>query len=142
MQNRGVNLPNRAGRLNPAERVDNMDILVYNDGELVHAGSLESFLADNGHDEWLTEECKKLETMGIIEFSDISGDWLIKKECSKSYVDTISEQYGWPKKIKARGYIAYLWGVQPLNNGLKPLPIYRFPGGCSLVSECEMVPVD
>ncbi len=55
-------------------------ILVYNDGELVHAGSLESFLADNGHDEWLTEECKKLEIMGSIEFSDISGDWLIKRE--------------------------------------------------------------
>ena len=57
-----------------------MDILVYNDGELVHAGSLAVFLRDNGNDEWLTEECKKLETVDSIEFSDISGDWLIKKE--------------------------------------------------------------
>jgi len=60
----------------------------------------------------------------------------------KSYIDTISEEYGWPKKIKARGFIAYLCDAQPLNNGEKPLPIYRFPGGRSLVSECEMVPAE
>lgn len=60
----------------------------------------------------------------------------------KSFVDTISEQYGWPKKIKARGYIAYLCDIQPLNRGEKPLPIYRFPGGTSLVDECEMIPAE
>jgi hypothetical protein len=60
----------------------------------------------------------------------------------KSYLDTISEEYGWPKKIKARGYIAHLCGVQPLNAGEKPLPIYRFPGGSSLVDKSEMVPVE
>lgn len=58
-----------------------------------------------------------------------------------AYIDTLSEKYGWPKKIKARGFIAYLCDIQPLNEG-NPLPIYRFPGGRSLVDECEMVPAD
>lgn len=60
----------------------------------------------------------------------------------KSYVESLNEKYGWPLKIKARGFIAHLCGLQPLNAGEKPLPIYRFPGGQSLVSECEMVPAE
>lgn len=60
----------------------------------------------------------------------------------KNFIDTISEKYGWPKKIKARGYIAYLCDIQPLNAGEKPLPVYRFPGGQSLVDEREMVPAE
>lgn len=56
----------------------------------------------------------------------------------KSFIDKISEKYGWPKKIKARGYIAYLCDVQPLNDGEEPLPIYRFPGGRSIVSKDEL----
>lgn len=56
----------------------------------------------------------------------------------KSYVEILSEEYGWPLKIKARGYIAYLGGIQPLNKGEKPLPIYRFPGGNSVVNEDEL----
>ena len=60
----------------------------------------------------------------------------------KSYVEELSEEYGWPLKIKARGYIAHLCGLQPLNAGEKPIPIYRFPGGQSLVDEIEMIPVE
>lgn len=53
----------------------------------------------------------------------------------------LSQRYGWPLKIKARGYIAYLVGVQPLI-GEPPAPIYRFPGGDSLVDKREMIPVE
>jgi hypothetical protein len=61
---------------------------------------------------------------------------------TKSFIEQLHEEYGWPLKIKARGYIAHLCDIQPLNAGEKPLPIYRFPGGQSLVDEREMVPVD
>jgi hypothetical protein len=60
----------------------------------------------------------------------------------KSYVEILSEEYGWPLKIKSCGYIAYLCDIQPLNAGEKPLPIYRFPGGDKVVSESELNPVD
>lgn len=60
---------------------------------------------------------------------------------SKSYVDELHEKYGWPLRIKARGYTASLIGLQPLVEG-RVAPIYRFPGGDSLVSECEMVPFE
>lgn len=53
----------------------------------------------------------------------------------------LSERYGWPLKIKARGCIAHLAGLQHLE-GDKVAPIYRFPGGDSLVSEGEMIPAD
>ena len=58
----------------------------------------------------------------------------------KSYVQKLHEKTGWPLKIKARGYIAYLVGEQPLMEGEQPIPIYRFPSGDSLISECEMIP--
>lgn len=57
------------------------------------------------------------------------------------YITRLSQHYGWPIKIKARGYIAYLVGVQPLN-GESPVPIYRFPGGDSIVDDSEMIPAD
>lgn len=53
----------------------------------------------------------------------------------------LSAHFGWPIKIKARGYIAFLVDVQPLGGG-KFAPIYRFPGGDSLVDDCEMIPAD
>ena len=56
----------------------------------------------------------------------------------KSFVEELHERYGWPLKIKARGYVACLVDIQPLNSGEDPLPIYRFPGGDSLVDKCEM----
>ena len=57
-----------------------------------------------------------------------------------SYRDELARRYGWPLKIHARGYDAYLVGAQPLLEG-GPAPIYRFPGGDSRVDECEMLPV-
>ena len=57
-----------------------------------------------------------------------------------SYRDELARRYGWPLKIHARGYDAYLVGAQPLEGG--PAPIYRFPGGDSLVDECEMLPAE
>lgn len=53
----------------------------------------------------------------------------------------LARRYGWPLKIHARGYDAYLVGAQPLLEG-GPAPIYRFPGGDSLVDECEMLPAE
>ena len=59
----------------------------------------------------------------------------------KSYVQELHERTGWPLKIQARGFIACLIGEQPLLEG-KSCPIYRFPGGDSLVDECEMIPAE
>lgn len=54
----------------------------------------------------------------------------------KSMLERLAEKHGWPHKIHSRGYDAYLVDFQPLVDGLVD-PIYRFPGGNSLVSECE-----
>ncbi|MBQ8331167.1 MAG: hypothetical protein IJX94_01540 [Clostridia bacterium] len=54
-------------------------------------------------------------------------------------LEAIAQKHGWPMKIKARGEIAYLFGVQPLVDGLED-PIYRFPGGDSIVGRDEMIP--
>ena len=54
-----------------------------------------------------------------------------------SRIEELSRRYGWPLKIYARGCDAYLVGTQPLNEG-DPEPIYRFPGGDSLVSDSEL----
>lgn len=62
-------------------------------------------------------------------------------EIYRTELQEIAHRNGWPMKIKARGYVAYLVGVQPLNEG-KSEPIYRFPGGDSLVDECEMIPTE
>lgn len=53
----------------------------------------------------------------------------------------LSAHYGWPMKIQARGCIAHLVGLQHLECG-KVAPIYRFPGGDSLVSDGEMIPAE
>ena len=56
-----------------------MQVKVYNDGELVHSGSLEEFLADNDHDEWLVEQCAALESQSRVEFDDFhSGNWVVE----------------------------------------------------------------
>lgn len=57
----------------------------------------------------------------------------------KSYAEQLHERYGWPLKIHTRGYDAYLVDVQPLTDGHAD-PIYRFPGGDSLVGEDELKP--
>lgn len=51
----------------------------------------------------------------------------------------LAERYGnrWPVAIHARGYDAYLSGVQPLGDG-KVAPIYRWPGGESVADEKEL----
>ena len=49
-----------------------------------------------------------------------------------SYVEELHQRYGWPLKIHARGYDAYLVDIQPLTDG-QVAPIYRFPGGDSVV---------
>ena len=54
-----------------------------------------------------------------------------------SHIEELSQRYGWPLKIHARGCDASLVGAQPLNEG-DPEPIYRFPGGDSLVSDSEL----
>ena len=57
-----------------------MEIMVHNDGNEVFNGSLSQFLEDNDNDEWLTEECGKLETVERVEFRAISGDWVIVRQ--------------------------------------------------------------
>ncbi len=57
-----------------------MDIKVYNDGELVHTGTLAEFLADNDGDEWLTEICAGLENSDRVDFTEISGEWVIERK--------------------------------------------------------------
>lgn len=59
----------------------------------------------------------------------------------KSYVEKLHERYGWPLKIHTRGYDAYLIDIQPLVDGLVA-PIYRFPGGDSIVGDDELIPAD
>ena len=77
---------------------------------------------------------------GMVHMSD--EDKTMENMTTKAtmeYVKTLHRRYGWPLKIHARGYDAYLVGAQPLLEG-GPTPIYRFPGGNSLVDECEMLP--
>lgn len=54
-------------------------------------------------------------------------------------LERVATKQGWPMKIKARGEVAYLVDVQRLT-GNDIAPIYRFPGGDSLVSDSEMIP--
>ncbi len=58
-----------------------------------------------------------------------------KAESQGSYIDRLRTQY--PFRIRARGYEAVLVGVQPLLEG-QQTPVYRFPGGDSLVSSTEL----
>lgn len=58
-----------------------------------------------------------------------------KAESQGAYIDRLRTK--WPYHIKARGYDAYLCGVQPLI-GAQTAPIYRFPGGQSLVGDDEI----
>lgn len=51
----------------------------------------------------------------------------------------VAQKQGWPLKIKARGEVAYLVDVQRLT-GSDIAPIYRFPGGDSVVSDDELTP--
>ena len=51
----------------------------------------------------------------------------------------VAQKQGWPMKIKARGEVAYLVDVQRLT-GNEIAPIYRFPGGDSVVSDNELTP--
>ena len=60
----------------------------------------------------------------------------------KSAVQVLSETYGWPLKIKRDGYTAYLADVQPLNDGERPMPIYRFPGGDKVVDDSNLKPAE
>jgi len=55
-------------------------------------------------------------------------------------LEAMANKYHWPLKITARGYAASLSDVQRMNDGERPMPIYRFHGGESLVSESEMIP--
>ena len=59
----------------------------------------------------------------------------------KSFVEMLHQRYGWPLKIQARDCTAYLVGVQAITGG-KVEPIYRFPGGDSLVDDCELIPAE
>ncbi|MBR4953119.1 MAG: hypothetical protein IKZ30_01245 [Oscillospiraceae bacterium] len=59
----------------------------------------------------------------------------------ESLPEYLSRVHGWPLRIETREEIATLCDVQQLDGG-KLAPIYRFPGGPSLVSDDEMIPYD
>lgn len=59
----------------------------------------------------------------------------------ESLPEYLSRVHGWPLRIEAREEIATLCDAQQLDGG-KLAPIYRFPGGTSLVDDCEMIPCD
>lgn len=85
----------------------------------------------------------------VYKFSDTVKDILnIEKEKEQAAAKTVMTEleelakiHGWATKIKARGEVATLVGVQRLE-GFRVEPIYRFPGGDSLISECEMIPYE
>lgn len=54
-------------------------------------------------------------------------------------LERVAAKQGWPMKIKSRGEVAYLVDVQRLT-GNDIAPIYRFPGGDSVVSDSELTP--
>ena len=54
-----------------------------------------------------------------------------------SYAERLSKCYGWPMKIHARGYDAYLADIQPLLEG-QACPIYRWPGGDGVADDQEL----
>lgn len=57
-----------------------MNVKVYNDGELVHDGTLAELLAENDGDEWLAEMCAGLENSDRVEFEDFhSGNWVVER---------------------------------------------------------------
>lgn len=58
-----------------------------------------------------------------------------KAESYGPYIDRLRTKY--PFRIRTRGYEAVLCGVQPLLEG-QETPVYRFPGGESLVSQSEL----
>lgn len=59
----------------------------------------------------------------------------------ESLPEYLSRVHGWPLRIEAREEIATLCDSQQLDDG-KLAPIYRFPGGPSLVSDSEMIPCE
>ena len=44
----------------------------------------------------------------------------------------MAEKYNWKLEVWHGEYKGVLCGVQPMNHGQDPLPLYRFPGGVSL----------
>ena len=54
-----------------------------------------------------------------------------------SYAERLSKCYGWPMKIHARGYDAYLVDIQPLLEG-QVCPLYRWPGGDGVADDQEL----
>ena len=67
-----------------------MKIKVYNDSdfsgnyEQIFEGTTEQFLIDNDYDDFVTEQCARLQNENIIEFREISGDWRIEKVITES----------------------------------------------------------
>jgi len=63
---------------------------------------------------------------------------MVKYKKAKSqgpYIDRLRTQY--PFRIRTRGCDAYLIGLQPLP-GRQHIPVYRFPGGDSIISRSEL----
>lgn len=79
-----------------------------------------------------------LENLTTREETRVEHDWMLQRDIRPATtLDRIAAEKGWPRKIHTRGHDAYLVDVQPLGKG-DALPIYRFPGGDSVVFESEL----
>lgn len=102
---------------------------------------------------YFTEHKPDAEIVGISEGCDmkpgkpvleVPEGWEPKKadeprraDSQGAYIDRLRTK--WPFRIVAHGgYEAVLCGVQPLNDGQPPLPVYRFPGGPCVVFDGEI----
>lgn len=57
-----------------------MLINVFNADELVFTGPLEEFLADNAGDDYVAEECSKLEQVDRVELLALTGHWVVERQ--------------------------------------------------------------
>lgn len=54
------------------------------------------------------------------------------EEIMNEELQKIAEKYNWKLEVWHGEYKGILCGVQAMNPGEEPLPLYKFPGGISL----------
>ena len=111
-----------------------MRILVLNNGVEVFNGPVSQFLEDNDNDGWLSEECAKLETVDRIEFSEISGDWVIAKMYSMGELIEIGKE-------DIENLTCYVLGLQATIGEDKEIHPDYMDTICDALFELEVDPV-
>jgi len=111
-----------------------MNIQVCNNGVGVFNGPASQFLSDNDNDEWLTEECSKLENVDRIEFSELSGDWEIIKLYSVNELVEIGKE-------DIENLTCYVLGLQATIGGDKEIHPDYMDTICDALYELDIDPV-